>query len=328
MHTPMQRIVTSLFLAWLAFAGMAVAARAEDADYPTRPIRVVVPYPAGGLVDLITRVVTERMAASLGQQFVLESRAGANGTIATATVAHADPDGYTLLMITDSHGVNPLFYKNLSYDSVKDFAPIGLIGKSPMVLTVHVSVPARTVAELIALARAAPGTLTYGSIGVGSASHLAGELFKVRAGVDLVHVPYRGGAPAVNDLIAGHLKTMFLTPVSGLPHIRAGRLAPLAIAAPQRFELMPEVPTMAEAGVPLEAAYWVGMAAPAATPPAVVARLEQALSAAVAAPETQKRLTEMGAVPTPLSAAAFGDYIRADLKSWADFVAQAKIKLE
>jgi len=197
-----------------------------------------------------------------------------------------------------------------------------------MVLTVHVSVTARTVAELIALARANPGSLTYGSIGVGSASHLAGELFKVRAGVDLTHVPYRGGAPAVNDLIAGHLKTMFLTPVSGLPHIRAGRLAPLAIAAPQRFELMPDTPTMAEAGIPLEAAYWVGMAAPAATPPAVIARLEKALSAAVAAPETQKRLTEMGAVVTPLSAAAFGDYIRADLKSWADFVAQAKIKLE
>lgn len=314
---------------WLAIAAcLAIVGVAGATDYPTRPIRVVVPYPAGGLVDLISRVVTERMAASLGQPFAIESRAGANGTIATATVAHADPDGYTLLMITDSHGVNPLFYKNLSYDSVKDFAPIGLIGKSPMVLTVHVSVPARTVAELIALARANPGTLTYGSIGVGSASHLAGELFKVRAGVDLVHVPYRGGAPAVNDLIAGHLKTMFLTPVSGLPHIRAGHLAPLAIAAPRRFELMPDVPTMAEAGVALEAAYWVGMAAPAATPPAVIAKLEKALSAAVAAPEVKKRLTEMGAVMTPLSAAAFGDYIRADLKSWADFAAQAKIKLE
>ena len=163
---------------------------------------------------------------------------------------------------------------------------------------------------------------------MGSASLLAGELFKVRAGVDMVHGPYRGGAPAVNDLIAGHLKTMFLTPVSGLPHIRAGRLAPLAIAAPKRFELMPDVPTMAEAGVPIEAAYWVGMAAPAATPPAVIAKLEKALSAAVAAPETQKRLTEMGVVVTPLAAAAFGDYIRADLKGWADFAAQAKIKLE
>ena len=304
------------------------AGHAQEADYPNRPVRVVVPYPAGGLVDLITRVVCERLGASLGQQFVIESRAGANGTIATASVAHADPDGYTLLMVTDSHGVNPLFYKNLAYDSVKDFAPIGLIGKSPMALTVHVSVPARTVKELVALARAEPGTLSYGSIGVGSASHLAGELFKVRAGVDMLHVPYRGGAPAVNDLIAGHLKTMFLTPVSGLPHIRAGRLAPLAIAAPERFALMPDVPTMAEAGVPLEVAYWVGMAAPAATPPAVVAKLAKALSAVTAAPETRERLTEMGVVMTPVGAAAFGDFIRADLKGWADFVAQAKIKLE
>jgi tripartite-type tricarboxylate transporter receptor subunit TctC len=321
----MRRVLAGLATLAILF-GSAGIAMAED--YPTRPIRVVVPYPAGGLVDLITRVVTERMTTSLGQPFVIESRPGANGTIATASVAHAEPDGYTLLMITDSHGVNPLFYKTLGYDSVKDFAPIGLIGKSPMALTVHVSVPARTVAELTALARASPGSLTYGSIGVGSASHLAGELFKVRAGVDLTHVPYRGGAPAVNDLIAGHLKTMFLTPVSGLPHIRAGRLAPLAIAASQRFELMPETPTMAEAGIPLEVAYWVGMAAPAATPPAAIARLEKALAAATASPGTQKRLTDAGAVVTPLPAAAFGDYIRADLKSWADFVAQAKIKLE
>jgi len=303
-------------------------ATAQEADYPARPVKVVVPYPAGGLVDLITRVVTERLAASMGQQFVIESRAGANGTIATASVAHAEPDGYTLLMITDSHAVNPLFYKNLSYDSVKDFAPIGLIGKSPMVLTVHVSVPARTVKDLISSARADPGSLSYGSIGLGSASHLAGEMFKLRAGVDMLHVPYRGGAPAVNDLIAGHLKTMFLTPVSGLPHIQAGKLAPLAIAAPARFELMPDVPTMAEAGVPLEAAYWVGMAAPAATPPAVIAKLEKALSEATAASEVRARLTQMGAVMTPLGVAAFGDFIRADLKAWADFVAESRIKVE
>jgi tripartite-type tricarboxylate transporter receptor subunit TctC len=322
------------FLAGLAALALLLCvhiggrAIAQEADYPARPVKVVVPYPAGGLVDLITRVVTERLAASMGQQFVIESRAGANGTIATASVAHAEPDGYTLLMITDSHAVNPLFYKNLSYDSVKDFAPIGLIGKSPMVLTVHVSVPARTVKDLIASARADPGSLSYGSIGLGSASHLAGEMFKLRAGVDMLHVPYRGGAPAVNDLIAGHLKTMFLTPVSGLPHIQAGKLAPLAIAAPARFELMPDVPTMAEAGVPLEAAYWVGVVAPAATPPAVIAKLEKALAEATAARDVRGRLTQMGAVVTPLAPAAFGDFIRADLKAWADFVAESKIKVE
>jgi tripartite-type tricarboxylate transporter receptor subunit TctC len=308
--------------------GVAAPAAADEADYPNRPVKLVVPYPAGGLVDLITRVVAERMSASLGQQFVVESRAGANGTIATASVAHAEPDGYTLLMITDSHAVNPLFYKNLSYDSAKDFAPIGLIGKSPMVLTVHVSVPARTVGEFVALARSKPGKLSYGSIGVGSASHLAGEAFKLRAGVDLLHVPYRGGAPAVNDLIAGHLNAMFLTPVSGLPHIQAGLLAPLAIAAPERFELMPQVPTMAEAGVPLEAAYWVGLAAPAATPHAIVAKLEKALTAALASSDVKKRLTEMGAVVTPLAAKEFGDFIRADLDAMAAFVAQSKIKVE
>jgi tripartite-type tricarboxylate transporter receptor subunit TctC len=308
----------------LALLGSA-AVRAED--WPSRPVRVIVPYPAGGLVDLVTRVVTDRMAQKLGQQFIVESRAGANGTIATAYVAHADADGYTLLMITDSHGVNPLFYRDLGYDSIRDFAPIGLIGKSPLALTVHVSVPARSVAELIALARASPGTLTYGSIGVGSASHLAGELFKVRAGIDMVHVPYRGGAPAVNDLIAGHLKMMFLSPVSGLPHIKAGRLVALALAAPQRFALMPDVPTMAEVGIPMDVGYWVGMAAPAATPPAVVAKLEATLAAVVAEPEVQKRLTEMGVVMTPLAAGPFGDFIRADLKRWADFAAQAKLKV-
>ena len=324
----MRNFLAGLVLVLLSSVPIGGRASAQETDYPARPVKVVVPYPAGGLVDLITRVVTERVAASLGQQFVIESRAGANGTIATASVAHAEPDGYTLLMITDSHAVNPLFYKNLSYDSVKDFAPIGLIGKSPMVLTVHVSVPARTVKELIGLARADPGSLSYGSIGLGSASHLAGEMFKLRAGVDMLHVPYRGGAPAVNDLIAGHLKTMFLTPVSGLPHIQAGKLAPLAIAAPARFELMPDVPTMAEAGVPLEAAYWVGMVAPAATPPAVIAKLEKALSEATAATDVRGRLTQMGAVVTPLAPVAFGEFIRADLKAWADFVAESRIKVE
>jgi tripartite-type tricarboxylate transporter receptor subunit TctC len=321
----MRRLAAALLCAVSLTCG--IASRAGAQDFPSHPIRVVVPYPAGGLVDLVTRVVTERMAQKLGQSFIVESRAGANGTIATAYVAHAEPDGYTLLMITDSHGVNPLFYKDLTYDSIKDFASIGLIGKSPLALTVHVSVPARTVAELIALARANPGTITYGSIGVGSASHLAGELFKVRAGVDMVHVPYRGGAPAVNDLIAGHLETMFLSPVSGLPQIKAGRLVALAIAAHERFPLMPDVPTMAEVGMPMEVGYWVGMAAPAATPPAVVAKLEIALAEVVAEPDVQRRLTEMGVVMTPLGAKAFGEFIRADLKRWADFAAQAKLKV-
>jgi tripartite-type tricarboxylate transporter receptor subunit TctC len=323
----MSRIAAALLCAIIAVF-TAQSGCAEGGNYPLHPIRIIVPYPAGGLVDLVTRVVTERLSAKLGQQFVIESRPGANGTIATAFIAHAEPDGYTLLMITDSHGVNPLFYRNLTYDSVADFAPVGLIGKSPMVLTVHHSVPARTVKEFVDDAHANPGKLSYGSIGLGSASHLAGELLKVRAGIDLLHVPYRGGAPAVNDLVAGHVNAMFLTPVVGLPHVKAGALRALAIAAPQRFVLQPEVPTMAEAGVPLEAAYWVGMAAPAGTPPTVVATLERQIMASVGEADVWARLSEMGVVVTPLPAQAFGDFIRSDIKAWAEFVAAAKIKLE
>ncbi len=322
----MSRIAAALLGAIIAVLG-ACAGQAEG-NYPSHPIRVVVPYPAGGLVDLITRIVTERLSARLGQQFVIESRPGANGTIATAFVAHAEADGYTLLMITDSHGVNPLFYSHLSYDSIADFAPVGLIGKAPMALTVHHSVPAATVQEFIDDARANPGKLSYGSIGRGSASHLAGELFKERAGVDLLHVPYRGGAPAVNDLIAGHLDAMFVTIAVGLPHVKSGALRALAIAAPQRFAMLPDVPTMAEAGVPLEAAYWVGMAAPAGTPAAVVATLERDMMAAVAEPDVRARLSDMGVVVSPLPAEAFGAFIRNDLKTWAEFVAAAKIKPE
>jgi tripartite-type tricarboxylate transporter receptor subunit TctC len=323
----MSRIAAALLGAMIAVFS-AQYGRAEGVNYPSRPIRIVVPYPAGGLVDLVTRVVTERLSAKLGRQFVIESRPGANGTIATAFVAHAEPDGYTLLMITDSHGVNPLFYRNLTYDSAAGFAPVGLIGKAPMVLTVNHSVPAATVEEFVNAARANPGKLSYGSIGLGSASHLAGELFKVRAGVDLLHVPYRGGAPAVNDLVAGHLDAMFLTPVVGLPHVKAGALRALAIAAPQRFVLQPEVPTMAEAGVPLEAAYWVGMVAPAGTPSAIVTALEREMMAAAGETEVRARLSDMGVVVTPLPAQAFGDFIRNDLKVWAAFVDAAKIKLD
>jgi tripartite-type tricarboxylate transporter receptor subunit TctC len=323
----MGRITAALLCAIIAVFS-ARSGRAEGGNYPSHPIRIIVPYPAGGLVDLVTRVVTERLSAKLGQQFVIESRPGANGTIATAFVAHAEPDGYTLLMITDSHGVNPLFYRNLSYDSVADFAPIGLIGKAPMALTVHHSVPAATVKEFIDYARTNPGKLSYGSIGIGSASHLAGELFKVRAGVDLLHVPYRGGAPAVNDLVAGHVNAIFLTPVVGLPHVKAGALRALALAAPRRSLLQPDVPTMAEAGVPLEAAYWVGMVAPAGTPSAVVATLERELMAATGEADIAARLFDMGVVVTRLRAEAFGGFIRNDLNAWAEFVAAAKIKLK
>jgi tripartite-type tricarboxylate transporter receptor subunit TctC len=297
------------------------------ADYPTGTVRVIVPYPAGGLVDIVMRVVGERLSRELGQQFVVESRVGAGGTIATGLVARADPDGYTLLAITDSHATNPLAFKDLPYDSIADFTPIGLIGSSPLVLNVHPSVPAKSVQEFVALARArADAPLSYGSIGYGSAAHLAGEIFKARAGVELTHIPYKGGAPAVNDLVAGHINAMFLTPIVSAPHIKSGALVALGIAAPNRFPSLPDVVTMKEAGVPMEAGYWVGLMAPAKTPGPVVAVLERALAHVLEEDDLRNRLTDLGLVVTHKNSRDFAAYIVEQTKFWKEFTTENDIK--
>jgi tripartite-type tricarboxylate transporter receptor subunit TctC len=321
--------VLAALLAMLAVAVTApVAVTAQEAAYPTRPVKLLVAFPVGGLLDTVSRVVGEKLASLLGQQIIIESRPGAGGTLATAAVARAEPDGYTLMMINDNHAVNPSVFKNIPYDSVKDFAPVGFVGSAPMVLTANAQLPVRTVKDLVDLARQRPGTISYGSVGPGSASHLAGELFVAKAGISMLHVPFRGGAPALTDLVAGHLNTMFLTAVVGMQQMKAGALTPLAIAAPTRFEMLPEVPTMAEAGYPLEAAYWFGLAAPAGTPPAILAKLEKALSDVLAMPDVRKRLTEMGAVVTPLGSKQFGDYIQAEMRKWSDVITQNKITFQ
>jgi tripartite-type tricarboxylate transporter receptor subunit TctC len=232
------------------------------------------------------------------------------------------------MMINDNHAVNPSVFKNIPYDSVKDFAPIGFVGSAPMALSANARLAVRSVQDLVELTRQQPGKISYASVGIGSASHLAGELFAAKAGVRMLHVPFRGGAPAINDLVAGHVDTMFVTAVVGGQHMKTGALTPLALAAAARFETLPEVPTMAEAGYPLEAAYWFGLAAPAGTPPAVLAKLEAALSEVLAMPDLRKRMTEMGAVVTPLGSRQFGDYIRAEMAKWADVIAQNNIRFE
>jgi tripartite-type tricarboxylate transporter receptor subunit TctC len=316
-------------LALAALLGAASApAAAQEAAYPTRPVKIIVAFPVGGLLDTVSRVVGDRLSALLGQQFIIESRPGAGGTLATAAVARAEPDGYTLMMINDNHAVNPSVFKNIPYDSVKDFAPIGFVGSAPMALSVNSSVPARTVKDLVALAKEKPGKISYGSVGIGSASHLAGELFTAKAGISMLHVPFRGGAPAINDLVAGHLNTMFVTAVVGGQHMKTGALVPLAIAAPARFELLPDVPTMAEAGYQLEAAYWFGLAAPAGTAPAILAKLEKALAEVLAMPDLRKRLTEMGTVVTPLGSKQFGDYIQAEMRKWSEVITQNNITFQ
>ena len=324
----MNKALACLF-AVTALLGTALGpATAQEPGYPTRPVRIIVAFPVGGLLDTVSRIVGDKLTMVLGQQFVIESRPGAGGTLATAAVARAEPDGYTLMMINDNHAVNPSVFKNIPYDSVKDFAPIGFVGSAPMALSANARLPVRSVQDLVELTRQQPGKISYASVGIGSASHLAGELFAAKAGVRMLHVPFRGGAPAINDLVAGHVDTMFVTAVVGGQHMKTGALTPLALAASARFETLPEVPTMAEAGYPLEAAYWFGLAAPAGTPPTVLAKLEAALSEVLAMPDLRKRMTEMGAVVTPLGSRQFGDYIRAEMAKWADVIAQNNIRFE
>ena len=325
----MNKALACLLVAVTAVLGTALGpATAQEPGYPSRPVRIIVAFPVGGLLDTVSRIVGDKLTMVLGQQFVIESRPGAGGTLATAAVARAEPDGYTLMMINDNHAVNPSVFKNIPYDSVKDFAPIGFVGSAPMALSANARLPVRSVQDLVELTRQQPGKISYASVGIGSASHLAGELFAAKAGVRMLHVPFRGGAPAINDLVAGHVDTMFVTAVVGGQHMKTGALTPLALAASARFETLPEVPTMAEAGYPLEAAYWFGLAAPAGTPPTVLAKLEAALSEVLAMPDLRKRMTEMGAVVTPLGSRQFGDYIRAEMAKWADVIAQNNIRFE
>ena len=317
----MNKALACLLVAVTAVLGTALGpATAQEPGYPSRPVRIIVAFPVGGLLDTVSRIVGDKLTMVLGQQFIIESRPGAGGTLATAAVARAEPDGYTLMMINDNHAVNPSVFKNIPYDSVKDFAPIGFVGSAPMALSANARLPVRTVQDLIELARQQPGKISYASVGIGSASHLAGELFAAKAGVRMLHVPFRGGAPAINDLVAGHVDTMFVTAVVGGQHMKTGALTP--------FETLPEVPTMAEAGYPLEAAYWFGLAAPAGTPPAVLAKLEAALSEVLAMPDLRKRMTEMGAVVTPLGSRQFGDYIRTEMDKWADVIVQNSIRFD
>lgn len=328
--TAMKHGAAGLLAACAMLAMQMNSARAQDtaANYPNKPVKLLIAFPVGGLLDTISRVVGEKLAVVLGQQFVIEARPGAGGALATAAVAKADPDGYTLMMINDNHSLNPSVFKNIPYDSVKDFAPIGFVGSAPLVFVVNsAQVPAKTVKELVAQTQKDEAPLTYGSVGIGSISHIAGELFAAASGARMQHIPYRGGAPALNDLVAGHLKTQFLSAVIGLPHIHSGVLRPLAVTAPTRLEVLPDVPTMAEAGYPIEAGYWFGMVAPAGTPAPILGKLESALAQVLAMPEVKKRLTEMGALVTPLGQKQFGDYIVAEIKKWGDVIATNKISV-
>jgi len=306
------------------------SATAPAQDYPSKPIRWIVPFPAGGGGDMIIRVTGQKLTERLGQAVVVENRAGAGGNVGTEAVARAAPDGYTLLMANVAPmAINASVYKKLPYNPIRDFAPITLVASFPNVLVVHPSVPARTLKELIALARARPGELTYASAGRGSTTHLAGEFFKSRAGINLLHVPYKGGGPALIDVMAGHVTLYFGSLPASLPHIRYGRLRGLAVTGLKRSEAAPDIPAVAESTFPdFEAVTWIGAVAPTGTPSTVVTLLNREIVTILRLSDVSSKLIAQGAEPLTATPDAFAAYIRSENEKWAKVVRQANIAAE
>ena len=301
-----------------------------QATYPNHAIQFVVTVPPGGAADNIARVIGAKLADALGQSVVINNRGGAGGTTAAAQVAKAEPDGYTLLLNTiATHGIGPHLYSNLGYDPVKDFEPVILVAKLPLIMAVNADVPAKTVQDVIALAKEKPGQLTFSSSGAGGAPHLAGELFKTLTKTEIQHVPYRGSGPAVIDLIAGRITMMFDATPSLWPHIQAGKLRPLAAASPQRHRLLPDVPSFAEIGYPgMDIALWYGVAVPAGTPAPIVQRLNTELGKILEMPDVRKTLSDQGADLQGGTPEDFGAFMRNESARWGAVVKQAGIKAD
>jgi tripartite-type tricarboxylate transporter receptor subunit TctC len=299
-------------------------------NYPNRPIQLVVTVPPGGAADFVGRLIAAKLADALGQSVVITNRGGAGGTTAAAAVAKSDPDGYTLLLNTiATHGIGPHIYANLPYDPVKDFSPVILIAKLPLIMAVNADVPAQSVKDLIAQAKARPGELSFCSAGTGGAPHLAGELFKSLTGTELLHVPYRGSGPAVVDLVAGRITMMFDATPSLLPFITAGKLRALAAASPQRHRLLPDVPSFAELGYPgMDIALWYGVAAPGGTPAPIVQRLNAELIKILSTPDIRKGLSEQGADVQGGTPEEFVAFMRHESARWGTVVKRAGVKLE
>lgn len=324
----MPRIFWPAVATALALAGALAPAAAQD--YPNRPITLVVPYAAGGGNDVMARTVAEKMSRTLGQQIVVENRAGAGGTIATRQVAKAAPDGYTLVIGgTGTLAVNPTLYANVGYDPRKDFAPVGLIGTSALVILVNPSVPATSIRELIDLARKDPGKLNYASAGVGSGIHLGTVLFEQMADIKLTHVPYRGTGPALTDLVGGHVAIYFSSLPSAIGIARDGKVRPLAVTGSKRSDVFPGVPTVAEAALPgFEAVLHYGIVAPAGTPRPIVDKLNAALREALAAPDTRERMSKDGTEPLPSTPDEYAADIDREETKWSAIVKKSGAKVE
>src|SRR5262245_19757516 len=323
----MSRTHSLLLKALGALLAMMTAAAAQD--YPTKPVRLIIPFPPGGSNDVVGRLFATHLSEKLGRQVVVDNRgAGAGGIVGTEVVANSPKDGYTIGIISLAHAVNPWLYK-LPYDPIKSFTPIASLGSGPAVLTVHPSLPVNSVQDLLDLAKKEPGKLQYAHAGVGSFQHLAGELFKLTAKVDLLGVPFKGGGPAMIDVIGGHSKVMFSSLVQTTPHIRSGKLRALGTAGLKRTTVLPEVAPIAELGVPgYEAVNWWGLVAPAGTPAAIIARLHKAVSEVQDLAEVQKQFANEGADVVRMSTAEFGAYMVSETNKWERVVKEGGIKAE
>jgi len=314
----------------LGLAFWAATAAAGDSAYPTRPIRLIVGYPPGGSTDIAARLIGQKLAPVFGQSIVVDNRAGASGTIGAAIVAKSDPDGHTLSFAASPEvAIYRALMKNPPYDSLRDFQPITLVGRVPFMLVVHPSVPAASVKELVALAKAKPGTLNFASFGNGTSNHLVGEAFRAATNIDIVHIPYKGSAPAIADLLGGQVQMTFDTIPVVLPQVRAGKLRALAVTTPKRSPLAPEVPTMEEAGVPkFTGGTWFGVLAPAKTPAPVVDRLNREITAILRARDVMQTFIDRGIEPVGDSPAEFRAFIEAETHRWLKVAQDAGVKPE
>lgn len=314
-----------IFVLWL----IAVTSLAHGQAFPSKPLRLISPYPPGGGNDTLLRTLAPKLAENLGQPAIVENRPGANTIIGSELVARAAPDGYTMILVPNSHAINSSLYPKLPYDPVKDFAPVSLVGTSPLVLCVHPSVPANNVSSLIELARARPGLLTYGSSGNGSVGHIAGSMFDLMAKVRLLHIPYKGTAPMVTDLVGGQISLAFGSALGILPQVRANRLRALAITGERRSPAVPELPTIAEAGIPGYAmVLWYGLLAPGGTPADLVARLNTEVGKVLSDSDVRARLARQGVDPGGSTPAEFAALIASDLKNYARVVKESGAKAE
>ena len=317
------------FIRTLAAALIALSATSAAAQsFPARPIKLVVGFTPGGGVDINARLLAGKLSELLGQQVIVENKPGAGTNIANEFVAKAAPDGYTLLMNTSAVTINMSLYKNPPFNTLRDFAPVAVFSDSQNIMVVNAAKPLRTPADVIAAARAKPGALTYGSAGAGSTQHLTGELFKLQTKTDVLHIPYKGSAPALTALMAGEVDMVFINVPAILSHVKSGRLRPLAAAGAKRSEIMPEVPTLRESGVDLVMALWYGVLVPAGTPKDIVAKLAGAINKAAFAPDIKQRLLDQGAEPVGSTSEQFGAMLRDEVPRWAEVVRAAGIKPE